>query len=56
MKLEILDFNNVSKEDFINQNLDILQEDSKVEMLNTNYKKMKTNYLPKVALSTKDKL
>ncbi|MDN5059208.1 TolC family protein [Aliarcobacter butzleri] len=52
-EIEILDFNNVSKEDFINQNLDILQEDSKVEMLNTNYKKMKTNYLPKVALSTK---
>lgn len=51
-EIEILDFNNVSKEDFINQNLDILQEDSKVEMLNTNYKKMKTNYLPKVALST----
>lgn len=52
-EIEILDFNNVSKEDFINQNLDILQEDSKVEMLNTNYKKMKTNYLPKVALFTK---
>ncbi|MDN5100426.1 TolC family protein [Aliarcobacter butzleri] len=52
-EIEILDFNNVSREDFINQNLDILQEDSKVEMLNTNYKKMKTNYLPKVALSTK---
>ncbi|MDN5054564.1 TolC family protein [Aliarcobacter butzleri] len=52
-EIEILDFNNVSKEDFINQNLDILQEDSKVEMLNTNYKKMKTNYLPKVELSTK---
>ncbi|MCT7646633.1 TolC family protein [Aliarcobacter butzleri] len=51
-EIEILDFNNVSKEDFINQNLDILQEDSKVEMLNTNYKKIKTNYLPKVALST----
>ncbi|MCT7597627.1 TolC family protein [Aliarcobacter butzleri] len=51
-EIEILDFNNVSKEDFINQNLDILQEDSKVEMLNTNYKKIKTNYLPKVELST----
>ncbi|MFY4842886.1 TolC family protein, partial [Aliarcobacter butzleri] len=46
------DFNNVTKEDFINKNIDILREDSKVEMLYTNYKNMKTNYLPKVALST----
>ncbi|MFW3346688.1 TolC family protein, partial [Aliarcobacter butzleri] len=43
-EIEILYFNNVSKEDFINQNIDILQEESKIEMLNTNYKKMKTNY------------
>ncbi|QKF76895.1 TolC family protein [Arcobacter defluvii] len=49
-EIEILDFKNVSKEDFINYNLDFLQEDSKVEMLNTSYKKTKTNYLPKVSL------
>jgi outer membrane protein len=48
-QIEILDFKNVSKEDFINRNLDLLQEDSKVEMLNTSYKKTKTNYLPKVS-------
>ncbi|RBQ29639.1 TolC family protein [Aliarcobacter vitoriensis] len=51
-EIEILDFSEVSKDDFINNNLDILQEDSKVDMLNTNYKKTKTNYLPKVSLST----
>lgn len=49
-EIEILDFKNVSKEDFVNRNLDFLQENSKVEMLNTSYKKTKTNYLPKVAL------
>ncbi|QKF73700.1 RND family efflux system, outer membrane channel protein, TolC family [Aliarcobacter faecis] len=51
-QIDIIDFKIVSKDDFVKNNLDILQEDSKVEMLNTSYKKTKTNYLPKVSLST----
>ncbi|WP_228285366.1 TolC family protein [Aliarcobacter lanthieri] len=51
-EIEIIDFDVVSKDDFINNNIDILQEDSKIDMMNTNYKKVKTNYLPKVSLSS----
>ena len=52
-EIEILEFANISKDDFLTSNLDILQEDSKVEMLNTSYKKSKTEYLPKLSLSTR---
>ena len=50
--IEIIDFKNISKEDFLAKNLELQQENSKIEMLNTNYKKTKTQYLPKVSLST----
>lgn len=49
-EIEIIDFNNVSKEDYVSKNIEYLVEDARVEMLNTNYKKTKTNYLPKVSL------
>ncbi len=49
-EIEILDFRNISKEDYVSKNIDYLVEDAKVEMLNTSYKKTKTNYLPKVSL------
>lgn len=52
-EIEILDFKNISKEDFMNNNLELIQENSKIEMLNTSYKKTKTDYLPKVSLSSK---
>jgi outer membrane protein len=52
-EIEILDFKNISKEDFMNNNLELIQENSKIEMLNTSYKKAKTDYLPKVSLSSK---
>lgn len=51
--IEILDFAYISKDDFINKNLDILQEDARVDMLNTTYERAKTDYLPKVALGTR---
>ena len=50
--IEIIDFKNISKEDFLAKNLELQQENSKIEMLNTSYKKTKTQYLPKVSLST----
>lgn len=52
-EIEILDFKNIAKEDFMNNNLELIQENSKIEMLNTSYKKTKTDYLPKVSLSSK---
>jgi outer membrane protein TolC len=51
-EIEILDFKNISKEDFLKNNLELIQEDSKIEMLNTSYKQTKTDYLPKVSLSS----
>ncbi|WP_198305321.1 TolC family protein [Arcobacter vandammei] len=51
-EIEIMDFKEISKEDFLNKNLALMQEDAKIDMLNTDYKKKKTEYLPKVALST----
>ena len=51
-EIEIIDFKNISKEDFLSKNLELAQENSKVEMLNTSYKKTKTQYLPKVSLTS----
>lgn len=50
--IEILEFKPISKEDFLSKNLNILQEDSRIDMLNTEYKRKKTDYLPKVYFST----
>lgn len=52
-EIEILGFSNISKDDYVNQNLDILQEDARMNMLNTSYERAKTDYLPKVALGTR---
>lgn len=51
-EIEIDDFSNINKDDFLDKNLNILQEEAKAIMLNTNYKQTKTNYLPKIYFST----
>lgn len=52
-EIEILDFKDISKEDFVNKNLELLLEKSKIEMLNTSYKQTKASYLPKVSASVR---
>jgi len=51
--IEILDFKPINKKDFLDKNFDILQEDLKVDMLNSSYKINKSSYLPKVTISTR---
>jgi outer membrane protein len=51
-EIEIMDFSTISKDDYLSKNLTILQEEAKAIMLNTDYEKSKTNYLPKIYFST----
>ncbi len=51
-EIEIEDFSTINKEEFLDKNLTILQEEAKAIMLNTSYKQTKTDYLPKIYFST----
>ena len=51
-EIKIIDFNIIDKERFLKDNLNIKYENSKVQLLNTSYKQLKSSYLPKVALSS----
>ena len=51
-EIKIIDFNIIDKEKFLKDNLNIKYENSKVQILNTSYKQLKSSYLPKVALSS----
>ena len=50
--IEIIDFKIINKEKFLRDNLNIRYENSKVELLDTSYKQLKSTYLPKVSVST----
>ena len=51
-EIEIIDFKIINKDKFLRDNLNIKYENSKVELLDTSYKQLKSTYLPKVSLST----
>lgn len=51
-EIEIEDFSTINKDEFLDKNLNILQEEAKAIMLNTSYKQAKTDYLPKIYFST----
>ncbi|MBP9490392.1 MAG: TolC family protein [Aliarcobacter sp.] len=51
-EIEIIDFKIIDKEKFLKDNLNIRYENSKVELLDTSYKQLKSSYLPKVVLNT----
>ena len=51
-EIKIIDFNIIDKEKFLKDNLNIKYENSKVQLLNTSYKQLKSSYLPKVSLNT----
>ena len=52
-QIAVLDFKGIKKEDFIDKNMALLLEKSKIEMLNTSYKQTKASYLPKVSTTVK---
>eukprot|EP01156_Anaeramoeba_ignava_P014101 Anaeramoba_ignava/a608247_7.p1 GENE.a608247_7~~a608247_7.p1 ORF type:complete len:231 (+),score=7.52 a608247_7:559-1251(+) len=51
-QIELIDFTDVTKEDYLQKNIDILYEDSLVTLADTSYKKLRTDYLPKISVST----
>ena len=52
-EIKIIDFKIIDKEKFLKENLNIKYENSKVQLLNTSYKQLKSSYLPKVSVNTK---
>ena len=54
-EIRIIDFKIVDKDKFLKDNLNIRYENSKVELLDTSYKQLKSSYLPKVSLTTNTK-
>ena len=54
-EIKIIDFRIVDKDKFLKDNLNIRYENSKVELLDTSYKQLKSSYLPKVSLTTNAK-
>jgi outer membrane protein TolC len=54
-EIKIIDFKIVDKDKFLKDNLNIRYENSKVELLDTSYKQLKSSYLPKVSLTTNAK-
>lgn len=51
-QIKILDFKIIHKDKFLKDNLNIRYENSKVELLDTSYKQLKSSYLPQVSLNT----
>ena len=51
-EIQIIDFKIVDKDKFLRDNLNIKYENSKVELLDTSYKQLKSSYLPKLSLNT----
>lgn len=51
-EIKIIDFNIIDKEKFLKDNLNIRYENSKIQLLNTSYKQLKSSYLPKVAVNS----
>lgn len=51
-EIKLIDFTVVNKEKFLKDNLNIRYEDSKVKLLDTSYKQLKSSYLPKVSISS----
>lgn len=51
-EIKIIDFRIIDKDKFVKDNLNIRYENSKINLLDTSYKQLKSSYLPKVSLST----
>ncbi|QDF28081.1 TolC family protein [Halarcobacter anaerophilus] len=51
-QIKIIDFRNINKKDYLEKNIQLMYENASAELLNTTYKKQKSEYLPSIGLST----
>jgi len=51
-EIDILDFSTISKDNYLQDNINLLYENALVDVLNSTYKKLKSSYLPNVTLSS----
>jgi outer membrane protein TolC len=51
-QIRLIDFSSISKEDYLKKNIELLYEDSLAQLAYTSYKKLKTDYFPKLSVST----
>jgi outer membrane protein TolC len=51
-QIKLIDFRNINKKDYLEKNIQLMYEDASAELLNTTYKKQKSEYLPSIGLST----
>ena len=51
-QIEILDFQVLNKDDFLNKNIEIMYQESLVNVLKSSYEKLKSSYLPNLSIST----
>lgn len=51
-EIKMISFDNIKKDLFLENNIDIKYEDSLISVLDVTYEKLKSSYLPQVALST----
>jgi len=51
-QIGLIDFSNVNKGDYLHNNIELLYQQSLVDVANSSYKKLQTDYLPKLSLST----
>ena len=51
-EIEILDFQKISKDEYLEQNIQLMYEESLVDVLNSSYEKLKSGYLPNISISS----
>ena len=51
-QIEILDFQLLNKDDFLSKNIEIMYQESLVDLLKSSYEKLKSSYLPNLSIST----
>lgn len=51
-EIELINFDEMKRDAYVKQNLDLKYQDSLIKLADISYKRTKTNYLPKVTIST----
>lgn len=51
-EIEILDFTSLNKDDFLSKSIEIMYQESLVNVLKSSYEKLKSTYLPNLSVST----
>lgn len=52
-EIEIMNFDSINKNDFIKNNIELLYENSLIEVLHATHEKLKSSYLPNISISSK---